>query len=187
MIILFQNILFSKEFLVCNGCFWLFCKIKERSRTRSSFWCTFSAWFFHKNVPYLILYQWSKFQGHILLPSKFKFCIRPLLLTGFWIPFPTKGPKKLLMSANLSVCQFGIFFSNGSIFFSGMDQVWAERAQNDPKIGFLIFWQNVLVIPGNNLKWKVILIFHHQSHILQNSGSKVMGQNAVGQSNFRIS
>ena len=67
-----------------------------------------------------------------------------------------------------------------------MDQVWAERAQNDPKIGFLIFWQKVLVIPGNNLKWKVIVIFHHQSHILQNSGSKGMGQNVVGQSNFNV-
>ena len=133
MIILFQNILFSKEFLVCNGCFWLFCKIKERSRTRSSFWCTFSAWFFHKNVPYLILYQWTKFQGHVFLPSKFKFCIRPLLLTGFWIPFPTKGPKKLLLSANLSIC-----LSVSLVFFSVMDQYffqgWTKFGQKGPKM-----------------------------------------------------
>ena len=58
----FQNILFSKEFLSCNVCFGSFTKIKKGSGT--GFWCTFSAWFFHKNVPYLILYQWPKFQCH---------------------------------------------------------------------------------------------------------------------------
>ena len=68
MIILFQNILFLKEFLACNGCFGLFTKIKKGSGT--SFWCTFSAWFFHKNVPYLILYQWTKFQCHTLFLSQ---------------------------------------------------------------------------------------------------------------------
>ena len=68
MIILFQNILFLKEFLACNGCFGLFTKIKKGSGT--SFWCTFSAWFFHKNVPYLILYQWPKFQCHTFFPSQ---------------------------------------------------------------------------------------------------------------------
>ena len=26
--------------------------------------------FFHKNVPYLILYQWTKFQCHTLFPSQ---------------------------------------------------------------------------------------------------------------------
>ena len=68
LIILFQNILFLKEFLACNGCFGLFTKIKKGSGT--SFWCTFSAWLFHKNVPYLILYQWTKFQFHIFFPSQ---------------------------------------------------------------------------------------------------------------------
>ena len=33
-------------------------------------WCTFSALFFHKNVPYLILYQWTKFQCRILFLSQ---------------------------------------------------------------------------------------------------------------------
>ena len=44
-----------------------------------------------------------------------------------------------------------------------------------------IFWKNFsLVFLGNNLKWKLILfLFHHQSHIWQNSGSRVVGQNAV--------
>ena len=68
MIILFQNILFSKEFLVCSGCFELFTKIKKGSGT--SFWCTFSAWFFHENVPLLILYQLTMFQCHTFLPSQ---------------------------------------------------------------------------------------------------------------------
>ena len=68
MIILFQNILFLKEFFACNGCFGLFTKIKKGSGT--SFWCTFSAWIFHKNVPYLIVYQWTKFECHIFFPSQ---------------------------------------------------------------------------------------------------------------------
>ena len=46
----FQNVLFLKEFLACNGCFGLFTKIKKGSWT--SFWCTFSPWFFHKIIPY---------------------------------------------------------------------------------------------------------------------------------------
>ena len=68
MIIPFQNILFSKEFIACNGCFGLFTKIKKESET--SFWCTFSAWLFHKNVPYLILYQWTTFWCHTLFLSQ---------------------------------------------------------------------------------------------------------------------
>ena len=42
-----------KQFLACNDCFWLFTKIIKRSGT--SFCCTFSAWFFCKNILYLIL------------------------------------------------------------------------------------------------------------------------------------
>ena len=66
--ILFQNILLLKEFFACNGCFSLYRKIKKESET--SFWCTFSAWFFHKIVPYLILLQWTKFQCHTLFLSQ---------------------------------------------------------------------------------------------------------------------
>ena len=29
-----------------------------------------STGFFHKNVPYLILYKWTKFQCHTFLPSQ---------------------------------------------------------------------------------------------------------------------
>ena len=68
LIILLQNILFWKEFLACNGCFGLFSKIKKGSGT--SLWCTFSAWFFHKNIPYLILYQWTMFHCHNSFPSQ---------------------------------------------------------------------------------------------------------------------
>ena len=41
-------------------CFGLFSKIKKKSGT--SFSCKFSTWFSHKNVPYLILDQLTKFQ-----------------------------------------------------------------------------------------------------------------------------
>ena len=68
LIILFTNIWFLKEFIACNGCFGLFSKIKKGSG--AGFWCTFSTWFFHKNVPYLILYQWTKFQCHTLCLSQ---------------------------------------------------------------------------------------------------------------------
>ena len=67
MIILFQNILFLKEFCACNGCFGLFTKIKKGSG--SSFWSTCSAWLFHKNIPYLILYQWKKSECHTFFSS----------------------------------------------------------------------------------------------------------------------
>ena len=68
LIILFQNILFLKDFLVCNGCFGLFSKVKKGSG--ASFWCTFSVWCFSENVLYLILYQWTKFQCHTLFLSQ---------------------------------------------------------------------------------------------------------------------
>ena len=47
--------LICKRILACNDCFGLFNKIKMGSGI--NFWCIFSAWFFHTNVPYLILYQ----------------------------------------------------------------------------------------------------------------------------------
>ena len=68
MIILFQNVLFLKEFLACNDCFGLFSKIKKGSG--ASFCCTFCAWFLHKNVCSLIIYQCTKFQCYTLFPSQ---------------------------------------------------------------------------------------------------------------------
>ena len=68
MIIFFQNILFLKEFLTCTGCFGLFTKIKKGSKI--SLWSTFSAWLFHKNILFLILYQLTKFLCHTFFPSQ---------------------------------------------------------------------------------------------------------------------
>ena len=51
-----------------------------------------------------------------------------------------------------------------------------KRAQNGSKIGFIVFFSKFLslVFLVNNLKWKLILllIFHHQPHMRQNSGFK---------------
>ena len=61
-----QNILFLKEFLACNGRFGLFTKIKK------GLGLAFGVHFqhdFHRNVPYLILYQWTKFQYHTFFSS----------------------------------------------------------------------------------------------------------------------
>ena len=41
-----------KKFLPCNSLFGLLTKVKKESG--NSLWCTFSAWFSNKNVPYLI-------------------------------------------------------------------------------------------------------------------------------------
>ena len=68
LIIVFQNIFILKQFFTYNSFFGLFTKIKKGPGT--GFWCIISAWFFHKNVPYLILYQLRKFQCHILFPSR---------------------------------------------------------------------------------------------------------------------
>ena len=68
MIVLFQNILFLKELLACNGCFRLFTKILKRSG--NSFQCTFSARFSYKNVLYLILHLSTYFQCHTFLVSQ---------------------------------------------------------------------------------------------------------------------
>ena len=68
MIVLFQNILFLKELLECNGCFRLFTKILKRSG--NSFQCTFSARFSYKNVLYLILHLSTYFQCHTFLVSQ---------------------------------------------------------------------------------------------------------------------
>ena len=86
MIILFQNILLLKAFFACNGCFGLFTKIKRGFGT--NFWWKFPAWFFPKNVFYLILYQQAKFQCHTSFPSQdikqnvlIKFLFSPLMMS----------------------------------------------------------------------------------------------------------
>ena len=67
---LFQHTLLLREFIASNGLFRLFRKIKKGSE--ASFWCNrlaFGARFFRKDVPYLILYQWTKFQCHTFFLS----------------------------------------------------------------------------------------------------------------------
>ena len=63
-----KSILFLKDFFGYNGCFGLFTKIEKDCE--NSFWCTFSAWFFHKHVLYLTLSLWIKFQYHTFFLSK---------------------------------------------------------------------------------------------------------------------
>ena len=99
-----------------------------------------------------------------------------------------------------SICQFSIFVRQGLrifsvfFFFRNLDNWNIEKPTK------LIFQENyfllnfgekkflTLVFLGNNLKWKLILllIFHRESHIWQNSSSQVMSQNTVDQLNCRI-
>ena len=133
--------------------------------------------------------------------------------TFFWTPVRWTVIKNCCcLPVCLPVCQFGIFLRNGSLVFSDYFfliifknwqrlffeensfflQIWAERAQSGATCRynfFQAFWKILSsVFPRNNLKWKLILllIFHYQSHIWQNSDSWVLGQNAVHQSNCKI-
>ena len=97
MIILFQNILLLKWFLACNGCFGLFTKIIMRSG--NSFCCTFSAWFFYKNVLYLILHLLTRFHCHTFFFSRYQtkcvieFLFRQLM-TSWTLKFIFDHPLK---------------------------------------------------------------------------------------------
>ena len=111
-----------------------------------------------------------------------------------------EGSYKITVSACPSVClvplsihQFGIFLRNGSIVFSAFGtivdnwSVWKLKESFLP--GKFNFWKILsLVFLENDLKLKIILllIFHRQFHIWKNSGSGVMDQNSVSQSNCRI-
>ena len=55
-----------------------------------------------------------------------------------------------------------------------------------PQIVFFGFCEKnlSLVIPGNNVKWKIILLFYISALIWWNSGSQVMGQSALGHLGF---
>ena len=45
--------------------------LSELKRGRgTSLWCLFYALFSNKNLPYLILYQWTNFQCHTFFPSQ---------------------------------------------------------------------------------------------------------------------
>ena len=135
--ILFQASLFLKEFLACNGCFELFAKIKKESET--SFWCTLSAWCFHKNYPYLILYLWTKFQCHIfffLFVSPPQFLILLAFISGQWsLGFVTfswffhRFNKKYLFTCYKSSCsdnllkQSCLLISVSHTYFTGIHRL----------------------------------------------------------------
>ena len=78
------------------------------------------------------------------------------------------------------------FFPGKFFFFSNL----GKKGPKLPKIRFFGLSEKFCCyfFSQNNLKWKLILllIFHHQSHMWQNSGFWVIGQNVVGQSNYRI-
>ena len=63
---LFDNYLL--KYLICK-------RISFMQLTGINFWCTFSAWFFHTNAPYLTLYQLTKFQRHIFLQDIKQKCV----------------------------------------------------------------------------------------------------------------
>ena len=106
-------------------------------------------------------------------------------------PSPMEVLTKSQLSIYLSVPQFGFFLKNGLLvfflIFGTMVDNWnilkltelffsRKRVQNGSKIGLIVFFSKFLslVFLVNNLKWKLILllIFHHQPHMRQNSGFK---------------
>ena len=94
MIILFQNT-FLKEFLACNDYFGLFSKIKKGAG--ASFWCTFSAWSFCKNVPYFsingqsfsVTPSFSRYQTKCVIKFSFR-----QLMTSWILRFFLNQPLK---------------------------------------------------------------------------------------------
>ena len=157
---------------------------------------------FNERIQFTIISSLSK---TIALSSKF----------NILDPCPMEGPIKSWLSICLFVCpsavghfyqewvvSFHRFFAPWQIIgiFKNCQSHFLSKIHFFPKFGqklpkmtpkqvffdFLKYF--VISFPGNNLKQKLLLllIFHHQSHIRQNSGSRVMCQNAVGQSNCRI-
>ena len=68
MINLFQNILFTKNFLHAMAVLVYLQKIKRS--LGPPFVLHFPVWFFHKNVPYLRFHHRTKFQCHTFYPSQ---------------------------------------------------------------------------------------------------------------------
>ena len=134
MIIHFQKILFLKEFLVCNGCFELFTKIKKGSGT--SFWCKFSAWFFYKNVPYLILYPWIKFQCQNFFPSQdIKQNVSLGSYLNSWWRHKPKAPKQWLIGKK-----------EGKMEIQKFEYVeYEKRFLNEIKNIFHSFWRAIIL------------------------------------------
>ena len=80
-----------------------------------------------------------------------------------------------------------LFFSRKIHFCPNFDKKGLKRTRNS---FFWIFLKMLsLLLFGSNLNWELMLLlmFHYQSNIWQNSGSLVMSQNALGQSNKNLS
>ena len=112
MIILFQNIFLFKEFLACSGCFGLFTKIIKRYGT--SFCCTFSAWFFFKNVLYLILHLWTKFQCHTFFLLKIwnKMATSKTWTRTLDLDPEKPGPWTWTIESKLKFCKLKVIFQS---------------------------------------------------------------------------
>ena len=80
-----------------------------------------------------------------------------------------------------------LFFSRKIHFCPNFDKKGLKRTRNS---FFWIFLKMLsLLLFGSNLNWELMLLlmFHYQFNIWQNSGSLVMSQNALGQSNKNLS
>ena len=76
-------LIFKNNFLHAMAVLRYLPKVKKGSRT--SFLSTFSAWFFHKNVFYLILYQWPNFHCHTFFLSQYmKHVLLSSYLDSWW-------------------------------------------------------------------------------------------------------
>ena len=107
-------------------CFGLFTKIKKGSGI--SLWASFCAWFFHKNVPYLMLYQLTKFQCHIFFPSQD--IKQNVLLSSYSWGCIFHHPRKQLLTGKKKIGR-----RNTKVWISGE---WKEIFRWNKKYFFII-------------------------------------------------
>ena len=160
MIILFQNILLLKDFLACNGCFGLFTKIIKRSGT--SFCCIFSAWFFHKNVLYLMLHLWTKYQCHTF----FLLTITQALSTG--------GVCLFLVYGSSSVLALQVAHLTKHTIFSGILQELLRKLYRsicNQKLNLLMVLDYSNKVKKNTLRAPFFLPNWTKTTVLQISGN----------------
>ena len=155
----FKNILFLKEFLAYNDFFGLFPKIKKGSGT--SVWCTFSAWFFHKNVLFntlsvdkvsmSYLFSFPRYQ----LKYVIKFLFRQLMISQT-IRFLLDQPLKQWLTG----------WKKGEDWNTN---IWISREQKElfrwNKNIFYSFWRTIIWLKLKKW-WKIADIsFNNENHI----------------------
>ena len=129
MIILFQNILFLKDFLVWNVCFGLFYKIKKGSGT--SLW----AHFLHDIPIKMFLFKYSiNEQSFNIIPFSFsRYQIKCVIKFGLWI-------------GSLSTRAAAIFF---------FCWIWVLKSVSGLHIGkTLLIWETVMFFFTNRTEVK---------------------------------